>query len=154
MSNHTNTTAPTSAPTLSPSASPKTRLQCKQTNVDGWNVNVASLAGAGFPQRSVCKKSDFVVETAALFPYFEQTKDLCYSETHSCLSASFNYSGSDTPYYLAFGCVTDAPAELALLKLNVANFCLSVEACKNFNQNGTGLPAGGYETCKTNGECV
>jgi hypothetical protein len=142
MTNHTN----------APSASPKTRLQCKQTNIDGWNV--ASPAGAGFPQRSVCEENDFVLDTTVLFPYYEQTTDPCYSETHSCLSASFNYSGSDTPFFFAFGCVTDNPVELAIFKLNVASGCLSIEACKNFNQNGTGLPAGGYEACKTNGECV
>lgn len=145
MTNHTNTTAPTSAPSASPNVT-KTPLQCKQTNVDGWNV--ASLAGAGFPQRSVCEESDFVLDTTVLFPYFEQTTDPCYSETHSCFSASFNYSGSETPFFLAAGCVKDA--NFALAKFNVASGCLSIEACKNFNQNGTGKPAGGFETCKTN----
>lgn len=134
--------------TTAPSASPKTLLQCKQSNVDGWNI--ASLKGAGFPQRTVCEENEFVLDTTVLFPYFEPTTDPCYSETHSCLSASFNYSGSDTPFFLAFGCVTDDPVELAIFKLNIANGCLSIDNCKNFNQNVTGLPAGGYSSCKTN----
>lgn len=142
------TSAPSASSTMAPSASPAAIIQCRLSDTVGWNL--ASPKGAPFPQRTTCETSKTAATITTTFPFYDGTTEPCYASNHTCVSASFNYSGSVTPFYLAGGCVSNEPDQLQILEKALANECLQIEACKNFNINGTGAPANGFQYCNTN----